>query len=100
MPSVSCPKSGINFSYCGPYLSKGRLEVSAITPNIIYYANSVNTLYLLKDSRKDAFKSPCTNIIMIYQQSEIATSLIPRPLPAFQCCTLKSERAWPVHDGT
>ena len=21
-------------------------------------------------------------------------SLIPRPLPAFQCCTLKSERAW------
>ena len=22
------------------------------------------------------------------------SSLVPRPLPAFQCCTLKNERAW------
>ena len=24
----------------------------------------------------------------------VGPSLVPRPLPAFQCCTLKSERAW------
>ena len=28
------------------------------------------------------------------ESTKDTSSLVPRPLPAFQCCTLKNERAW------
>ena len=36
----------------------------------------------------------CVNIFSISMLAWSVARLIPRPLPVFQCCTLKNERAW------